>query len=116
MIDHTEDGAFGLVINRPIGKTIAELWKEILKDETTCRSAVHWGGPVDGQLMVLHSIRALADAEILPGVYLSTTKTNVDSVIESDPPHSRFFIGYAGWSAGQLETEIEEGAWEVVPA
>ena len=51
-----------------------------------------------GPLMVIHRIKALADIEIMPGVYFSTTKNDIDSVMQSDSPDIRFFIGCAGWA------------------
>ena len=116
LIDHNDEGSLGIVLNRPTNRSIAEIWKQIHEDATSCTAPVFWGGPVAGPLMVIHRIKALADIEIMPGVYFSTTKNNIDSVMQSDSPDIRFFIGCAGWSPGQLESEIDEGSWGVLPA
>lgn len=116
MVDHSEDGAMGIVLNRPLDRTISDLWQEIYEGSTSCQAPVHWGGPVAGPLMVLHRVRALADVELMPGVYFSTHRDRIDAVMHADAPDLRFFIGCAGWSPGQLESEIEEGAWQVVSA
>lgn len=116
LIDHNDDGSLGVVLNRPTNRSIADIWRQIHEDETACKAPVFWGGPVAGPLMVIHRIEALADIEIMPGVYFSTTKNNIDSVMQSDSPDIRFFIGCAGWSPGQLETEIDEGSWGILPA
>lgn len=116
MIEHDEDGAMGVVLNRPLERSIADLWQQIHEGTTSCSAPVYWGGPVAGPLLAIHPIESLGDVQILPGVYCSTGKSNIDSVMHAEAPDLRFFIGCAGWSAGQLESEISVGAWQVIPA
>jgi putative transcriptional regulator len=61
--------------------------------------------------MVLHTRQALAQIEVLPGLYFSTEKEAVEEMVGAFDGTCKFFVGYAGWSPGQLEGEIEEGGW-----
>jgi putative transcriptional regulator len=113
LIQHTAEGAFGLVVNRPAKKK--ELPFPIFK-----------GGPCPSQgLFMLHGHADWAAAsdvadkvEVASGIYLGDA-ASVERVQET--PHNpklryRMFNGYAGWGPGQLESELATGAWAVAPA
>jgi putative transcriptional regulator len=117
MIDHDEQGALGLVLNRPLKKTIGDLWPQIHQGEKVGSPApVHWGGPVAGPLVAVHQLPECAEVEIMPGIYFSTDKERVGEAIRQASATLKFYVGCAGWSAGQLEEEISEGAWGILPA
>ena len=115
LIQHNEQGALGLVLNRPTSKTVAELWHQM--GEVPCEStqAVHLGGPVSGPLMALHAVEALAELEIRPGLFFAAKKTILDQLVGDAGPY-RVFVGHAGWGPGQLENELGAGAWLTMPA
>ncbi len=121
LIEHNDMGALGLVINRPTGKTVQELWKQV--GQATCESQqpVHLGGPVQGPLMALHTVDGLAEMEVVEGVFFAAKKQNLDELVRRpwiDGARERFkvFVGHSGWGPGQLEGEIEQGAWRAIPA
>lgn len=116
MLEHSEEGALGVVLNRPLKQTIDAVWRQIFGDSTESVAPVFWGGPVAGPLLAIHSRKESADAEILNSVYVSSQKESIEELLNDDDVSARFFIGCAGWAAGQLESEISEGAWQVVPA
>ena len=117
IIQHDSEGAFGVVLNRCTDKTVRELWDEIGQGDCPCNELLHLGGPVSGPLMALHTNMALAEKEIVPGVYLATSREHIDSlVVDEDENTFRLFAGYAGWGEGQLETELEVGGWFTLPA
>lgn len=116
LVEHGESGALGIVLNRPLDRSIDELWKQISDSSTDCQAPVYWGGPVAGPLMVIHRFEDLSDWKVAPGVYFSTNKESIDAVMQRSGDDLRFFVGCAGWSAGQLESEIEEGAWDLISA
>lgn len=114
---HTEDGAFGLVVNRPLltsGRVVINLDPPV----STERELEVWiGGPVDPERSWV-LVGAGTDAGtalgmgIGGGLYLSTSPDLLRQVLEPEPPpRTRLVVGYAGWGPGQLEAELEESAW-----
>jgi putative transcriptional regulator len=116
LIQHSDNGALGLVLNRPTSKTVRELWHQVGEEPCECTRPVYLGGPVSGPLMALHTRDALAELEILAGLYFAARKQNLDQLVRQDEEAYRVFIGHAGWGPGQLESEIEQGAWRSVLA
>lgn len=116
MVKHDEEGAFGLVLNRPTGNTVAEVWKLVSNDVTDRQDPIYLGGPVQGPLMAIHGLESAAETEVLEGVYLSAHKDQLKEVVASASAPIRLFSGYSGWGAGQLEGELEAGGWLVAPA
>ena len=111
LLQHSEEGAFGLVVNRPA--SIKGL-----------PFPVFAGGPCQAQgLLMLHGHTEWIDASelddgVAPGVYLGDAaclKLATESP-EGAELRYRVFAGYAGWGPGQLETELAAGAWSIVPA
>ncbi len=109
---HTEEGAAGVVLNRPSNTSIGQVWKD-LKENQVQTQLVHIGGPVDGPIMAVHSSLALAETSIFGGVYLSISQENLDELVHQSKFHFKMFNSYAGWGAGQLESEIQAGGWMV---
>ena len=116
MVKHDEDGAFGLVLNRPTGNTVAEVWKLVSDDASDRQDPIYLGGPVQGPLMAIHGVESAAESEVLEGVYLSAHKDQLKEVVAAENVPVRLFTGYSGWGAGQLEGELEAGGWLVAPA
>jgi putative transcriptional regulator len=116
MIQHNQEGAFGLVLNRPVGKTVQELWREVGSAPCNSTQPIYLGGPVPGPLMSLHAKPDLAEMEPVPGVFFAAKKHHLDALVLHDDPTCKVFIGHAGWGSGQLESEIDQGAWRTLPA
>lgn len=117
MVQHGEEGALGLVINRPLSATVREVWKQVSESTCLIEAVIHQGGPCEGPLMVLHGDNAsVADLQIMPGMMLSTSKEAIEQLVTTGTSPTRFFVGYAGWSAGQLEHELEVASWLTAPA
>lgn len=114
LCEHTEEGSLGFILNRPLKLTIQELVKEITVDG---EYPVYYGGPVATD--TIHYIHNLGDlledsVRIKPGVYWGGDYEKLKFLIESGlvkPSNIRFYIGYSGWSAGQLAEELNEGTW-----
>ncbi|HEX9950983.1 MAG TPA: YqgE/AlgH family protein [Rubricoccaceae bacterium] len=114
--EHSTEGSFGLVLNRPSGLTLAEAAAESLPFD-----AELWlGGPV--QTDTLHYLHPFGDAvesalPVLDGVFWGGAFDELRRGIESgavEPEQVRFFVGYSGWGPGQLDAEVDEGAWIVL--
>jgi putative transcriptional regulator len=115
LIEHNEMGALGLVLNRPTGTTIEDLWHQVGEAPCDSRRQVHQGGPVSGPVMALHACLGLAEKELVPGVFFAAKKQNLDDLVRGEGQYN-VFIGHAGWGPGQLENELAEGAWRTLPA
>ena len=116
MIQHDGEGAFGVILNRPTGRSIAEVWSELRGEACGCREQVHVGGPVTGPLVALHTEPALAELPIVDGIYCSMSAERIEEIVAEDRKLVRFYAGYAGWGGGQLEGELSTGSWLTVPA
>ena len=119
LIQHADEGAMGLILNRPtpLGVCAALLASEG-GEETPCdtEELLFKGGPCEGPLMALHGDADFAQDMVCDGVYLATDKHLIEPVLAGTVTPARFFAGYAGWGGGQLEGEIAAGAWVVADA
>jgi putative transcriptional regulator len=125
---HNKEGAFGLVLNRSLGKTVGEM---IVADlpESLKESPLFLGGPVQpAALSFLHTDNFISaadvlpdlggEAEVLPNLALGHSLDELVDIGESFSPTKkvRMFAGYAGWSPGQLEEEMKRKSWLTFPA
>ena len=115
MIEHSETGSMGLVINRGAPLTLGELARGQNMGIASGRTEqpVFVGGPVEPQRgFVLHDDAALTEKHpVLPGLFLSVTLDALGPLLENPSPRLRFCLGYAGWGPRQLESEIAAGSW-----
>jgi putative transcriptional regulator len=116
LIEHNDQGAIGLVLNRPTSKTVQELWSQVGQSGCESRQPVHLGGPVSGPLMAVHTVASCGEVEVVPGVFVAAKKKNLDQLVHQHDQIYRVFIGHAGWGPGQLEAEMAQKAWLAVPA
>ena len=117
VVEHSEEGAFGLVLNRPsetrVGEAVPELGELVDTDET-----LFIGGPVQpSAVIVLGHFEDPGDAALLAfdavGVLAGGSSLEELSVgLRS----GRAFVGHAGWGPGQLDEELERGDWIIEPA
>ena len=115
MIQHDSEGAFGVILNRPSGRSIADVWQELRGRPCDCRQQVHLGGPVTGPLVALHAEPALGEICVVDGVYCSMSAERIEEIVATDRTCVRFYAGYSGWGGGQLESELATGSWLTVP-
>jgi len=111
MVQHNEEGALGVVLNRPTGTAIRETWKQVGDSPCLREDVLHHGGPCEGPLMVVHTCEEVTSNSVCDGMFFCTDKDAVEQVVSSGEGQARFFVGYAGWSAGQLENEMATGSW-----
>src|SRR5271156_2791438 len=115
---HDAEGAFGLVLNRSLGKTVGEMIIADLPD-TLKESPLYLGGPVQpGALSYLHTDSFIPDADVMPNLALGHSLDDLLEIGESfsTAKKVRMFAGYAGWSPGQLENEMKRKSWLTYPA
>jgi putative transcriptional regulator len=121
--EHNKDGAMGVVINRPIDMTLDTLFEQIdldLNNSPIATEAVHFGGPVQiDRGFVLHNPAGKWQSTIAINgdIALTTSKDILEAVAHGTGPEKILVtLGYAGWSAGQLEQEMAHNAWLSVKA
>ncbi|HEY4312503.1 MAG TPA: YqgE/AlgH family protein [Pirellulales bacterium] len=116
VVRHSADeGTLGLVLNRTTTTSMKELWQRMEQDDCSCEAPLSLGGPCEGPLMALHTDAAIAEFEVLPGLYFSASSDQLRALVSVPRPDVRFFFGYSGWGAGQLEMELQAGAWRTEP-
>jgi putative transcriptional regulator len=119
----SNEGAMGLVINKPLGSlTLAALFTqlEIEPSASAETQAVHFGGPVEtGRGFVLHTTdyREKATLHVAGNIAVTATLDILRAIGRGQGPRrSMFALGYAGWAPGQLDTEIQANGWLCVGA
>jgi len=121
--EHNDQGALGVVVNRPIEMSLSELLKQVSvpHDEPTLgRIPVHFGGPVQvDRGFVLHQPVGEWQSTLAvdSGIGLTTSRDILQAVGRGEGPAKLLVtLGYAGWAPGQLENELAQNAWLTVRA
>ncbi|MEQ1914085.1 MAG: YqgE/AlgH family protein [Sideroxydans sp.] len=121
--EHNDEGAMGIVVNRPISLNLSELFAQINMPLTQTEledMPVHFGGPVQTDRgFVLHNAGGQwqSTLKVNDKIELTTSKDILQAVGEgSGPSNLLITLGYAGWAEGQLEQELAANAWLSVPA
>jgi putative transcriptional regulator len=120
---HNEAGAMGIIINYPVDTIkIDEVFEQLdINPQPGAEGLpVHFGGPVEANRgFVVHADDYESDENIIKknGVAVSASLSILQDMARGDgPTQGMLVLGYAGWSAHQLESEIETGSWIVIPA
>lgn len=125
---HSSDGAMGLIVNRPLPDLTLRGLVEHLDlplgqahaglgvQETGLDGPIHFGGPVEtGRGFVLHSPDYFThdgSVQVTDGLVMTTSRDILADMVRGQGPHSAITaLGYSGWGAGQLETELQAGGW-----
>jgi len=116
LVDHDDEGAYGLVLNRAGSMTVKDAWEEYVKQPCTIAGPLLIGGPVAGPLAALHTDPALSEREVVPGVHFARRGDLLSALVAGEAGPLKVFAGYSGWGPGQLEKEIEGGSWGVTTA
>src|SRR6186997_2549432 len=111
LAEHGDEGAMGLVLNRPTDTLVAEALPD-LAELAGADQSVFLGGPVSLESVLV--VAELEDPDDASELLFESVGFVQDA--EAAARRGRVFVGYAGWSAGQLESELEEESWFVVPA
>ncbi len=103
---HGEEGSFGLILNRPLGRG----FRDLLPDTTLPDVPLHLGGPVQPDQFLLALFRCHPHTHRFH-CELAPSPEGVAGSLEDPLCRIRAFVGYAGWSEGQLEEEIARNDW-----
>lgn len=114
IVEHDGEGSIGYVLNQPTGLVCSDLF-----DDFRCSEKIFLGGPVGREyLHILHTASDVEDAvEVVPGLYRGGEFDAIKFLYNQElkgETRFKFFAGYSGWGAGQLEEEIRQKSWIVV--
>lgn len=126
--EHNNEGAMGVVINRPTNLTFAELCEQLeieITDQDVCNYPIFEGGPVETERgFILHTPLGEWEStiEITKDIGLTMSQDIIQAIADgydadnTPPKHFMITLGYAGWSEDQIEEEIAANIWLNVPA
>lgn len=112
LADHNKEGSVGFILNKPLGYTIQDLIPEI-----KVNFKIYNGGPIEqDNLYFIHNIPQLIpnSIEIAEGIYWGGDFESTKDLINKDiikQSNIRFFLGYSGWDAEQLQDELDSNSW-----
>jgi putative transcriptional regulator len=113
---HGEEGALGLILNREMNMPLEQVWGQVSQSECLRKGNVRHGGPVGGTLMAVHDLSPHANLIVTNEIYIATELSDMESLAESEEGRATFYVGHSGWGPGQLENELAEGSWLLLPA
>ncbi len=128
LCEHNDQGALGLVVNKPVDINLGELFEKIdltLSDAALAEQPVYFGGPVQTERgFVLHDAGPADEGEaysstlnVPDGLAMTTSKDVLEAIAHgAGPKRVLVTLGYSGWGAGQLEDELGRNGWLTVPA
>lgn len=120
LVDHGEDGTVGLIVNRSSDISLSEAVPDIEDGHATAHE-LNYGGPV-GLPVIIILARSESPIEgmkhVTDNVFISSDRRVLEALLAAQKPVSevRFYLGYSGWAAGQLDFELERDSWHVVAA
>lgn len=117
LCEYSKEGALGFILNHPTDVLLSE----VLPDFTDSELILHQGGPVQlDTLHILHNIPGTFEgSELLDDVYWGGSLDTLHDYLLNDGQEEqklKLFVGYSGWSPGQLENELKEGSWLIADA
>lgn len=121
MCEHSDQGAIGLVINRPIELKLTDMMAQmgLAHEAIDVDHTVYWGGPVQSERgFVIHKAPAGWEScmPITDSLYITTSRDILKAIGQGEGPTEYIVVlGYAGWSAGQLESEMLNNSWLNTP-
>lgn len=126
IVRHDEEGAFGLVLNRPSEHTLEDVFADRIGHVPKRRDVIYLGGPVQGPLMALHTLAGLGEPcgpeeEGASGpqsspLWITPDDDHLTALVDRSDIQARFIARYSGWGPGQLEAELHSGGWLIGPA
>ncbi|HWU67023.1 MAG TPA: YqgE/AlgH family protein [Methylophilus sp.] len=120
--NHDQDGAMGMILNHPLQLNVGDLFEQL---QMNCDAPhqeerqVHFGGPVQVERgFVLHTPATEFNTtlDLSEGLAMTSSKDILEAAARDEAPPEMFIaLGYTGWSAGQLEEEIQSNTWLTLP-
>jgi putative transcriptional regulator len=123
LCQHNEDGALGIIVNRPSELTLGDIMEQMeidVREEAVGQIPVYFGGPVQPERgFILHEPTRIWNStlKVSDSISLTTSRDILEAISEGKGPRNILVaLGYAGWGKGQLEQEIVQNSWLNAPA
>lgn len=116
MVRHSEEEAFGVILNRPTEHRLKDVITMVSDSECVHDLPIHYGGPVEGPLMAVHDLPDQTEDAVRDGISLSIQQSTILDLVARSNVRLKVFDGYSGWGPGQLDDEISAGGWLVAEA
>lgn len=113
LVRHSEDHAFGLILNRPTDFRLNKVVAMVSDVQCVHDAPLYCGGPVEGPLIALHDQPELGTENCIDGLFLTSDQDKLLKLFVVPNAQLKLFDGFAGWGPGQLEQELEVGSWLV---
>ncbi len=127
IVRHDDEGAFGVVINRPCEQRIEDVFADLLGHQPIRSGPIYLGGPVDGPLLALHNLAGVGDpcgpevvddslgakASESSTLWITADEDHLRTLVDRTDIGVRFIARYSGWGPGQLDEELRAGGWLV---
>ena len=121
ILEHSEEGAFGVILNRRSDCRIQDVMKQFCNHDCDVEGYLYDGGPVEGPLLAIHDQRdfhSCTELEVEPalllqdfGLFYTAAESQLLELTSRPNAKYKMLDGYAGWEAMQLEAELEIGGW-----
>ncbi|MEM7454735.1 MAG: YqgE/AlgH family protein [Planctomycetota bacterium] len=118
LLQHNDQGSFGVVLNRPADANIRKAWENLAGNEAEdarSENIVH-GGPVGGPVFAIHQHEVFGEMEMPCGIFVSARSENLKLLIQNEVERYKIVFGISSWDVGQLQSEIDAGCWFTVSA
>jgi putative transcriptional regulator len=119
MVEHGEQGAVGLVLNRSVASDLRELWNQLAQGTehtSTPPERIYLGGPLNGPMVAVHDDATSADCGNGLGLFFSAQAETLRRLVASPPARCRLVVGCFRWQPGVLEEEVTASKWLGAPA
>jgi putative transcriptional regulator len=118
LLEHGPDGSTGLIVNRPSGIKLSDAISGV-REQVAARYSLYFGGPVQHNqiiMLIRNASQTRLVQHIVDDIYVSADRNVMNQLLAENKPEDElhFYLGHAGWSAGQLDLELERGSWHVV--
>jgi len=115
ILQHNEQGTFGVVLNRPANEEMRQAWEDATGQSPYERCVVQ-GGPIGGPVFAIHQRESIGEVAMPGGIFVSVDTKSLRHLTEQVDDRYRIIFGVASWQVGQLQDEINRGIWYTLPA
>lgn len=113
ILQHSEHQAYGVILNRPTDHSLTSVVSMVCEMKCVHEGPLQFGGPVDAIMLAIHDHSEIGGYPCGESLYATSDQDDLRKLFLEPEANIKVFDGCAGWSAGQLEMELESGSWFV---